>query len=318
MCSGIRRHPPEGLFERPVYSDRMPPFPGIVAHLIVGRREEPYLGATLASIGSACALAIVNDNSGVTPGPNDRALATSELSRTGRLRVVRTAFSGFGDARNACIDATPDAFRNGWALFVDADEIHDDELLDIASLLVRLPAGVDAVDGYSRHFVGSFRWWFSLERRLCCFRLGGPIRWQGAIHERLVNVRKRIALPAAWPHYGHVVTPRMEWEKSRLYSSLGQPGFSPTDSQLEAVDASQAWGRFRRDVLPFEGVHPAAALPTIERLSREWAATFEDVDRLFSRSSPLDRIRNRFRGANFSRLLALRAVEAGARWGYPA
>lgn len=296
----------------------MPPFPGIVAHLIIGRREEPYLESVLASIEPACSLAIVNDNSGATPGPNDRTLDASSLSRSGRLQVLRTTFDGFGDARNACIDATPKEFRLRWALFVDADEVHGGELLDIAALLARLPDAVGAVDGYSRHFVGSFRWWFGLDRRLCCFRLDGRIRWHGSIHERLEHVGRRIALPATWPHYGHVVTPRMEWEKSRLYSSLGQSGFAPTDAQLASVDAAQAWGRFRKEVLVFEGEHPHAARPAIERLSREWATTFADVDRLFSRRSPLDRIRNRLRGANFSRLLALRALEAGARWGYPA
>ena len=52
-------------------------------------------------------LAIINDNSDSIPGPNDDFFQASRLGRVGRLDVVRTRFTGFGDARNACIDATP-------------------------------------------------------------------------------------------------------------------------------------------------------------------------------------------------------------------
>ena len=126
---------------------------------------------------------------------------------------------------------------------------------------------------------------------------------------------KRVILPFVWAHYGHVVTPRMEWEKSRLYSSLGQPGFAPTDEELAGVDAAAAWGRFRPDVMRFDGEHPPAARPVIDALSREWAPTFAAVDALFSRASPLERLRRGLRRANYARLIALRKLEAGARWG---
>jgi hypothetical protein len=296
----------------------MPDFPGIVAHVIVGPRQEPYLAAMLDAIADVASLAIINDNSGVTPGPNDVTLHASALASSGRLRVVRTTFSGFADARNACIESTPTEYAAGWALFVDADEIHGGELARIAALLPGLPRSVDAVDGYSRHFVGSFGWWLSLERRLCFFRLASGRRWSGRIHERLEPIGPRVALPAIWAHYGHVVTPRMEWEKSRLYGSLGQPGFTPTDAQLETVDAAAAWGRMRGDVMRFKGEHPSAARATIDVLSREWAATFAAVETLFSRCTPLESMRRGLRRANFARLVAMRGIEAGTRWGYSA
>jgi hypothetical protein len=296
----------------------MPKSPGIVAHVIIGARVEPYLSAVLDSIQGVCSRAVVNDNSGVSPGPNDAVIQASSLSAQGRLSQIRTSFTGFADARNACIDATPADARNGWALFVDADEVHGSELARMAALLPRLPDDVDAVDGYSRHFVGSFAWWLSVERRLCFFRFAPDRRWREPIHERLEPVGRRIVLPAVWAHYGHVVTPRMEWEKSRLYSSLGQPGFSPTDEQLASVDAALAWGRMRGDVMRYRGDHPTAMRATIERLSRDWASTFAAVEQLFSRCTPFESVHRGARRANFARLVAMRGIEAGFRWGWTA
>lgn len=290
----------------------------VVAHLIVGARPEPYLSAVLESIADVCTHAIVNDNGGSIPGPNDDFLQRSRLAASGRLTITRTSFTGFADARNACIDATPAHLRNGWILFVDADEVHGVELGAMAALLPSLPAGIDAVDGHSRHFVGSFSWWLSVERRLCLFRNRPDRRWNGSIHERLEPLAARVVLPCVWSHYGHVVTPRMEWEKSRLYSSLGQPGFAPTDEELRTVRAKDAWGRFRPDVMRFEGEHPPSVRPAIEDLSRRWAETFAEVDALFSRASVIERLRRSVRKANFARLVALRSLEAGARWGWSA
>ena len=294
-----------------------PPAP-VVAHIIVGGREEPYLSAVLESIADVCTHVVVNDNSGSARGPNDAIVGAARVAADGRLTVVRTTFAGFGAARNACIDATPAVLRGGWALFVDADEVHGDELPAMAALLPSLPAEVGAVDGYSRHFVGSFGWWLSVERRLCFFRLRPEVRWRGRVHEQLDPAPRRAVLPCVWSHYGHVVTPRMEWLKSRLYSSLGQPGFAPTDAELETVDAEAAWGRMRRDVMRFRGAHPAPVRSTIDRLSREWAATFAEVDALFSRCTPFESMRRNLRRANYARLVGMRGIEARARWGYPA
>lgn len=280
----------------------------IVAHLIVGRRREPYLPAVLESIGDVCSLAVINDNSGLIPGPNDDFLQASRLGARRRMLLVRTTFDGFGAARNACIDATPQTHRGGWVLFVDADEVHGDELAVMARALPSIAVDVDAVDGYSRHFVGSFGWWRSIERRMCFFRDRADRRWSGVVHERLEPMGKRVVLPYVWAHYGHVVTPQMEWAKSRLYSSLGQPGFAPTDEQLRDVTAHQAWKDLRADAMPFRGAHPPAAAGVIAALSREWATTFHDVDALFARATPAEHLRRTVRSANFARVLAMRRL----------
>src|ERR1700736_2074023 len=137
----------------------MRPKTTITAHLIVGEKPEPFLAAVLEGIAGVCDCAVINDNSGSPRSENSATVAQSRLSQAGRLAFVRTKFTDFATARNDCIDATPPEFRHGWALFVDADEVHGDELAAMAALLPRLPENVSAVDGYSRHFVGSFRWW---------------------------------------------------------------------------------------------------------------------------------------------------------------
>lgn len=290
----------------------------VVAHVIVGARREPYLAAVLEAIENVCDHVVVNDNSGARERVNIPVLEASRFASAGKLTLLLTSFVDFSAARNQCIEATPAAFQTGWILFVDADEVHGDELAEMVRLAARLPAGIDAIDGYSRHFVGSFAWWRTVERRLCLFRLAPNRRWHGAVHERLAPLKGRVVLPAVWFHYGHVVTPRMEAEKGRLYSSLGQAGAVAGEHELPHLTAASVWNGLMRDALPYRGVHPRAAAPTIARLSREWASTFSDVDALAASQSIADRARNALRSAGYSRLLAWRALEAKIRWGWPA
>jgi hypothetical protein len=291
----------------------MPPSPGIVAHLIIGSKPEPYLEAALSSIESVSDHLVVNDNSGDAHSIHASTLANCELGRRGAITVVRSAFTDFSSARNACIDATPPALRDGWALFFDADEVHGDELRASAALLPQLPPDVDAVEGYSRHFIGSFDWWHNIARRLCFFRLSPDRRWTGSVHERLVPRRKSVVVGDVWHHYGHVTPPRREWEKGRLYHSLGQTGFVATDDQMRLASPADVWGHLAPEVMPFRGAHPPSAMPAIRRLSELWAETFADVDRLFSRRASIWRLRGWVRQMNYSRLLAMRRFESRLR-----
>jgi hypothetical protein len=291
----------------------MPPFPGIVAHLIIGNKPEPYLEAALASVESVSDHLVVNDNSGQSPGPHASALANCAFAARGELTVVRTSFTDFAAARNVCIEATPPDLKQAWALFFDADEVHGDELTSIAALLARLPADVEAVEGYSRHFVGSFGWWRDIARRLCFFRLSPNRRWSGAVHERLMPPCKSIVVADVWHHYGHVTPPRREWEKGRLYHSLGQTGFVATDDQLRAASPKDVWGHIAGDVMPFAGSYPKSALPVIQRLSSLWAGTFAEVDELFSKYARGWRMRVWLREMNYGRLLAMRRLESHLR-----
>jgi hypothetical protein len=299
-------------------SDFMHRSPGIVAHLIVGAKPEPYLAAALEAIADVCDHAMINDNSGSATSANAPVYSRSRLATTGRLTVIRTRFENFSAARNACIDATPKIYAGCWVLFVDADEVHGAELPAIAALLDRLPSEVDAVDGYSKHFWGSFRWWVAIERRLCFFRHAPLRRWHGAVHERLLHAENRAVVPAVWAHYGHVVTPRMEWEKSRLYASLGQGDWAPDDAALAAATAACVYGDRARRAMAHNGEHTGVAVATLAALSREWADNFREIDRLVALQTPIERLRNAGRALNYRRLLQWRAAEARLRWGWGA
>lgn len=291
---------------------------GIVAQLIVGAKAEPYLSDVLESIAGVCDHAVVNDNSGLAQSANAEIIGASRLARESKLTLLRTSFVDFASARNACLDATGPEFAGAWGLFVDADEVHGEELAEMAQLLPSLPPSVDAVDGYSRHMVGSFSWWMAVQRRLCFFRILPARRWQGAIHERLAPSARSIVLPSVWFHYGHVVTPRAEAEKSKLYAALDGSGRTPSDEQIESATAATVWPGLLRRARRFRGTHPAAVAATIATLSLERAALFAEVDALVARQSALDRLRNAAREANFGRLLAWRKIEARLRYGYRA
>ncbi|HXN09209.1 MAG TPA: hypothetical protein VN860_06070, partial [Candidatus Acidoferrales bacterium] len=287
-----------------------------VAHLIVGRKPEPYLGATLESIADICDHAVINNNSGSSSSINADVVLQSRLALDGRLTLVRSSFVDFARARNICLDATPHAYSRAWGLFVDADEVHGNELAAMAALLPCLPEDIDAVDGYSRFFVGSFDWWTELQRSRCFFRLSPQLRWSGRIHERLAPVRRRIALPAQWFQYGHVVTPREEAEKSRLYASLGA-GVAPTASQLACADPASVWATLLRRANRFYGEHPTSMASVIAALRIERSQIFAKVDMLAACQTPAERVRNAIRRANASRLVAWRAAEARLRWRWP-
>jgi hypothetical protein len=297
-------------------SHRMPNAPGVVAHMIVGGRAEPYLADALASISDICVHAVINDNSSSGAGPNAAAILESSFAKSGRLTHLRTTFVDFSAARNACIDATPDALRSGWALYADADEVHGPELAALVRLLPRLPADVDTLDGYSRNFIGSFSYWNTLHRRLRFFRLARERRWRGKVHERLEPLGRREATSAVGAHYGHVCTPTVEVDRERLYKSLGQPVTLLDKSSIDIITPALVWGEQLRDALPFRGAHPTAAAATIARLRVEWAPVFAEVDRIVAEQGLADRVRNRFRKSNYDRLLLFREVEAGLRWGF--
>jgi hypothetical protein len=292
--------------------------PGVVAHMIVGRRTELYLADALASIADVCAHIVINDNSGDADGSNTTVIGASDFARSGRLTHLRTSFVDFSTARNACIDATPPEFLGGWALFADADEVHGEELQRTAAVLGRLPAQVDALDGYSRNFIGSFDYWNTLHRRLRFFRLAPGRRWEGGVHERLVPLARREAVPAVGAHYGHVCTPADEVERERLYKSLGQPLTLLDKASLERIAPELVWGEQLADALPYRGRHPAAVRATIERLRTEWAATFAEVASIVADQSLADKIRNRVRAANYAQALWFRALDAGLRLQYRA
>jgi hypothetical protein len=271
----------------------------VAAHLILGPREEPFLEALLASIEPVAQTLIVNDNGGGAADPRG-ALTSSAFARNGRLIVDRTPFSGFAEARNACLRAHARECAAAWVAFVDADEVHGEAAARVAANLARVPAGIGFVDGYTWHFFQSFDYYTSIERRMAFFRFDRSARWSGAVHERLEGVPgRRIALPYVYGHYGHTLAPRRHAEKGRHYSSLGAPGDVLREDQLEDFDVRTYFSPEYPRLLRFYGTHSAAARSTLQRLRPE-LARWHALTREMAHEQPLPiKLRNLARAANY-------------------
>ena len=296
----------------------------IVAHLILGARPEPFLGALLESLTPVVDLLAVNDNSGMgEESPHTHALKESAFGRGGHLRLARTAFEDFSSARNVCFSLDPEADEQTWIAFVDADEVHGEHFARIAARLDRLPREIAYVDGYTWHFFQSFDWYASIERRMSLFRWTPQAHWERKVHEQLAGVPgKRLALPYVYAHYGHVVPFAWTASKERLYASLGFPGRHVDEETARRADLthdyegieqtfSDMWTRLMR----FRGRHPAAANATIARIRRERAEHFAAIEEIVARrQTPLIRLRNLVRRANYAQRWRMRALE-GLRYG---
>lgn len=285
----------------------------VAAHLILGPHEEPFLGPLLASLEGVADSAIVNDN-GPEPSPHAAALAASAFARDGRLVVDRTPFVDFAHARNVCLRLHAERAAGDWVAFVDADEIHGGAVRAIASRLDEVPAAYDFVDGYTWHFFQSFDWYTSIERRMAFFRFRPGVRWEGAVHERLVGLAgRRVVLPYVYGHYGHVLPPRRHAEKGRLYSSLGAPGSVLREDELDAFDVAAYFAAYYPRLLRFRGRHPAAGAEAIARLRAALAAHHALTDRI-ARAQPLAvQVRNVVRRANYEQRWRGRALNPLAR-----
>jgi hypothetical protein len=285
----------------------------VAAHLIVGAREEPFLPALLASIDRAVTTLIVNDNS-PEPSPHAAALAGSTFARENRLIVDRTAFTDFAHARNVCLRLHAERDAGEWAMFVDADEVHDEVLERIAARLGSVSDVYDFVDGYSRQFFASFDWFESIGRQRLFFRFHPGLSWEGAVHERLCgHSGKRLALPYVFQHYSHALTPRRFAEKGRLYSSLGAPGEIVPEEDLASIDAARYFADVYPRLLRYRGVHPPAARVTIERLRAELAGHHALTERQVRAQSPLARLGNAIARLNYEQRWRLRALRPLAR-----
>ncbi len=272
----------------------------VAAHLIVGSREEPFLGAMLDSIGEVASVLIVNDNA-PEPSPHAETLAKSRFGREGRIVVDRTPFATFAAARNVCMRLHAERSDAPWVAFVDADEVHGPAIRRIAANLGGVPPAYDFVDGYTWHFFGSFDYYTSIERRMMFFRYRPGVRWEGAVHERLVGLHgKRLALPYLYAHYGHTLEPRRHAEKGRHYSSLGAPGNVLREDQLEDFDVVRYYAPIYPRLLRFRGRPPAAARAAVDRLSPGLRDHHDLTDRVVRAQPFAVKLRNLGRRLNYA------------------
>ena len=288
----------------------------VAAHLIVGSREEPFLGALLESLEGVCATLVVNDNS-TGDSPHASVLERCAFARAGRLILDRTPFTDFSSARNVCMRLHAQHDAGDWVAFVDADEVHRPLAARIAANLDRVPPDVDYVDGYTLHFFQSFDWYISIDRRMSFFRFTPHARWEGSVHERLAGLSgRRLALPYLYAHYGWLIPAHVHARKGRQYLELGAPGRVVEEREIDALDAENYFEFEHRwqSALRYRGTHPPAARPVVERLRRERAADFVRVDRLIAQHQPpLVRARNLFASLNYEQRWRLRALNPQAR-----
>lgn len=286
----------------------------VAAHLILGAREEPFLAALLDSISEAADVLIVNDNA-PDPSPHRGVLAASSFGKRRRLLVDRTAFTGFADARNACLRVHAFHDAGDWVAFVDADEVHEAQTIaTIAANLHRVPAEIDFVDGYTWHFFQSFEYYTSIERRMMFFRFVPEARWENAVHERLTGINgKRVALPYVYGHYGHTLEPRRHAEKGRHYSSLGAPGGVLAEEQLAGFDVAEYFKPEYPRLLRFTGQHPLPVRATLDRLRPELAEYHALTARIVAAQPVRVKIRNALRRVNYDLRWRGRALNPLAR-----
>ena len=286
----------------------------VAAHLILGPREEPFLGALLESLRGACDCVLVNDNS-PEPSPHVQTLAQSTFAQEGKLVVDRTPFTDFAAARNVCIRLHREHDAGEWMLFVDADEVHGPQLARIAKNLRSVPQEYDFVDGYTWHFFQSFEWYRSIERAKTFMRMTPDAQWEGAVHEKLRGPSgKRIALPYVFAHYGWVLPIERQAHKERLYASLGRPGDMLPQQELDAPELERSFAHEWRTVLRFRGTHPAAAAQIIARLRQVLAPQFAAVEQIVPRHQDARRrIANELMRWNYEQRWRMRAVNALAR-----
>ncbi|MHB8230426.1 MAG: glycosyltransferase family protein [Vulcanimicrobiaceae bacterium] len=287
----------------------------VAAHLILGPRDEPFLGTLLDSLVGAVDRLIVNDNA-PDPSPHADALSASWFGRSGQVAVDRTPFTDFSAARNTCLRMHAELEAGTWVAFVDADEVHGATIRNVARRLSLVPSSYDFVDGYTWHFFASFDLYTSIERRMAFFRFKPDLRWRGRVHEQLVGLSgKRLALPYVYAHYGHVLSARRHAEKGRQYSSLGQAGAIVAREELDRIDVADYFRTIWPTLLPFRGKHPQAAARAIALLRERYRADQLRALELVreAQRSPWIRARNALLAANYEQRWRARALDPLAR-----
>lgn len=296
--------------------DQSPARARVAAHLIVGAREEPFLGALCASLQGVCETLIVNDNA-PDPSPHTAVLAQTAFARSGRLVVDRTPFADFASARNICLRLHAEHGAGDWIAFVDADEVHGPQAARIAKNLHAVPEGVDFADGYTLHFFASFDWYMSIERRMAFFRFAPHVRWEGAVHEQLRGLNgTRVPLPYLYAHYGWVIPAHLHAQKGRQYLGLGAPGRVVDEDEIETLRAEEYFEYEHRwqTALRFHGEHPPAARETIARIRAQRAQEFARIDEVIrSRQPAAVRLRNAFARLNYAQRWRSRILNPLAR-----
>lgn len=287
----------------------------VAAHLIVGDREEPFLPALLRSLDGVADLLLVNDNAAEPGSPNARMLDESAFARRGAMIVDRAPFVNFADARNRVLALHRAHVPGAWAAFVDADDVHRPAAKCIARNLPSLGPEIAVVDGYTRHYLQSFRWVIGIDRRLAFFRVTEGVRWEGDVHERLTGYAGRaLVLPYVYDHYGWVLPMERQAAKGRQYASLGQAGHTYTPEEVAVLDPSDFFAPLWPLAMPYRGPQPPALDEVRSDMERQLQPVFDNADRAVrERHDVRRRLLNTFRRLNYTYRWRGRALDPLAR-----
>ena len=283
----------------------------IACALCVGAAREPYLGPALEAIAGAVDDLYVNDNSGLARSHNVATLERSAFAERGALHVASNPFVDFADMRNRAFASVAARERPpDWMLFLDADEVHGEQVRYIArEILPALPRSIASVDAYTYHLYGTYDWMTDVARRFCFYRYSPGLRWVNAIHEKIEGLDGDArVLPYVYHHYGNVVPPAALAKKYRAYYALGNPVASPPpDESAASVDLFVARAA---DVRPYRADHPRVVRATLSALEREFSSDFARIDAGFREHRTLAmRVAATLRGGNESLRVALRRLE---------
>lgn len=281
----------------------------IACALCVGSAPEPYLAAALAAISDCVDVVVVNDNGG-DASPNRAALAESAFAARGALHARRHPFVDFADMRDrAFAQVRALARAPDWVLFLDADEVHGEQLRYVArEILPGLASDVGSVDAYTYHHVGTYRWITDIARRFMFYRYAPDLRWTNAVHEKIVGLDGRaLVLPYVYHHYGNVATPAMLARKHLQYYALGNA--VPRPPEIADADAEIFLSQARR-VRPYRDAHPAVVRETLRAFEAAHRASFAAIDAGFrARRTPALRALSAGRMATEHLRVELRRIE---------
>jgi hypothetical protein len=280
----------------------------IACALCVGASPEPYLAAALEAVKDAVDVLAVNDNSGLARSDNLATLENSAFGRRGALHVRAHPFVDFADMRNRAFAALRDLpAPPDWVLFLDADEVHGEQIRYIArQILPALGPQIGNLDAYTYHFWGTPRWITDIARRFVFYRYAPDLQWTGAVHEKIVNLRGgSFVVPYVYHHYGNVLPPALLARKHGRYFELGNPVPRPA-SEAQATD--EIYLARARLLRPYRRAHPAAARATLATLDA--GAAFARLDReIQTRRGALDRAAAGARALNEILRVELRRLE---------
>ena len=200
--------------------------------------------------------------------------------------------------------------RPDWVLFLDADEVHGEQLRYVArELLPRLGPQYANLDAFTYHFWGTFHWITDVARRFVFYRYAPGLHWTNAVHEKIQGLQGRpLVVPYVYHHYGNVQTPAALTRKHLRYHDLGNA--VPRPPSVEAADASLYLAR-AAEVRPFRGNHPRAARALLAQIQvGSQAASLAALDAAFvARRGPLVRLGGGLRAINETMRVQLRRLQ---------